>query len=223
MSFKANDSLTEQIAQFLGNQIITGRMLPAERIQELRIAAELNVSRGSVREALLILQRRHLVDIYPRRGAIVSSMAAHDVRDFFELWFVLLDQAVSQLASNWKNDDLAHFFELMTALGECRRDNNLEGFYRHGVSFLATLYRHAGNRYLEQTLHDLLPLSQRCLFAILRAGKSQIEQTHDFLDGLLQAIIARDHPRLRHMVADFGQLYSQLAQTSADVLGGCSD
>ena len=75
MSFKPNDSLTEQIARFLGKQIIGGDMQPGERIQELRIAAELNVSRGSVREALLILQRRHLVDIYPRRGAIVASIA----------------------------------------------------------------------------------------------------------------------------------------------------
>lgn len=223
MSFKANDSLTEQIAQFLGNQIITGSMLPGERIQELRIAAELNVSRGSVREALLILQRRHLVEIYPRRGAIVSSITANDVRDFFELWFVLLDQAVSHLARNWKNDDLAHFFELMTALGECRRSHNLESFYQHGVSFLGALYQHSGNRYLEQTLQDLLPLSQRCLFAILRAGNSQIEQTHDFLNGLLQAIIARDQTRLHEMIATFGHTYSQLAQASADALCGEAD
>lgn len=220
MSFKANDSLTEQIAQFLGNQIITGNMLPGERIQELRIAAELNVSRGSVREALLILQRRHLVEIYPRRGAIVSSITAADVRDFFELWFVLLEQAVSHLAQNWQNDDLAHFFELMTALGECNRNHDLDGFYRHGVGFLSALYQHAGNRYLEQTLQDLLPLSQRCLFAILRAGNGRIEQTHDFLDGLLQAIIARDQPRLASMVSTFGRAYSELAQSSAYALGG---
>lgn len=219
MSFKPNDSLTEQIARFLGKQIIGGDMQPGERIQELRIAAELNVSRGSVREALLILQRRHLVDIYPRRGAIVASMTADDVRDFFELWFVLLEQAVSHLAHNWQNDDLADFFELMTALGECNRNDDLDGFYRHGVSFLGALYQHAGNRYLAQTLHDLLPLSQRCLFAILRAGKSRIEQTHDFLDALLQAIIARDQPRLCQMIRQFGQDYSQLAQASAMALG----
>ena len=220
MSFKANDSLTEQIAAFLGNQIITGHMLPGERIQELRIAAELNVSRGSVREALLILQRRHLVEIYPRRGAIVSSITSNDVRDFFELWFVLLEQAVTHLAAHWQNDDLAAFFELMTQLGECQRKQQLDGFYLHGVQFLSTLYRHAGNRYLEQTLQDLLPLSQRCLFAILRAGQSRIDQTYDFLDGLLQAMIARDQPRLQHMVRDFGQSYSQLAQASAEALAG---
>ena len=53
MTFKANDSLTEQIARFLGKRIILGEMTAGERIQELRIAAELDVSRGSVREACM--------------------------------------------------------------------------------------------------------------------------------------------------------------------------
>ncbi|NHR03984.1 GntR family transcriptional regulator [Chromobacterium haemolyticum] len=220
MTFKANDSLTEQIAQYLGKQIIQGTMQAGERIQELRIASELEVSRGSVREALLILQRRHLVEIFPRRGAVVSSITGQDVRHFFELWFLLLDQAVCNLATSWQNDDLAHFFEVTTQLAECNRKDDLQGFYEHGVDFLDTLYLYAGNRYLEHTLKDLLPLTQRCLFAILRAGKSQMDQTQLFLENLLKTIIARDTAKLRQMVAEFGQQYSQLAQSAAESLSG---
>ncbi|SCK06136.1 GntR family transcriptional regulator [Vogesella sp. LIG4] len=215
MSFKANDSLTEQIAQYLGHKIVSGDMQPGERIQELRITAELDVSRGSVREALLILQRRHLVDIYPRRGAIVSSISPDDVREVFELWFLLLEQAVVNLAASWQNDDLASFIELMTELGECQRRSDGEKFYTSGVAFLERLYQHCGNRYLKQTLFDLLPQSQRCLFAILRAGKSQIDRTHAFLDRLLKAIVARDEPQLRQLVREFGSQYSLTAQDAA--------
>ena len=53
MTFVPSESLTEQIAQYLGNQIVTGELKAGDRIQELRVADELNVSRGSVREALL--------------------------------------------------------------------------------------------------------------------------------------------------------------------------
>ncbi|MDZ4296734.1 MAG: GntR family transcriptional regulator, partial [Moraxellaceae bacterium] len=66
MSFRATESLALQIAQHVGEQIVSGDLVEGERIQEMRIAAELQVSRGSVREALLILQRRHLVEIFPR-------------------------------------------------------------------------------------------------------------------------------------------------------------
>ncbi len=222
MTFKANDSLTEQIAQYLERRIILGEMTPDERIQELRIAAELEVSRGSVREALLILQRRHLVEIYPRRGAVVASISAQDVRDFFELWLVLLDKVVSNLAQSWKNDDLAQFFEQMTLLGESQRNDDLEAFYEQGMTFLHTLYQYSGNYYLTQMLVDLLPLTRRCLFAILRAGRSQIDRTQLFLEDLLKAIISRDVAAARQMIQQFGQGYSQLAQASADALTGRS-
>ena len=47
MTFKAAESLAEQIARHVGRQIVTGDLVEGERIQELRIASELNVSRGS--------------------------------------------------------------------------------------------------------------------------------------------------------------------------------
>jgi DNA-binding GntR family transcriptional regulator len=218
LSFKANDSLTEQIAQYLGNKIVTGELAAGARVQELRIAAELDVSRGSVREALLILQRRHLVDIYPRRGAIVSGISPDDVRELFALWFLLLEQVAIRLSQHWQNDDLAGFFEIMTELGEHHRKGDTEAFYHTGVSFLSLLYQHAGNRYTQQTLFDLLPQAQRSLYAILRAGKGQLDRTHGFLDDLLKAIIARDEAAIRQMVPEFGAAYSQLAQASAEAL-----
>lgn len=220
MAFKANDSLTEQIAQYLEQRIILGEMKPSERIQELRVAAELEVSRGSVREALLILQRRHLVEIYPRRGAVVASITPQDVRDFFDLWLMLLNRVVSNLAQSWKNDDLANFFELMTQMGQCQRNGDLQGFYQHGMLFLQTLYGYANNRYLTDALNDLFPLTQRCLYAIMRAGQTQISDTHQFLESLLKTIIERDQEQLQHMVTEFGRNYSQLAQASAEALQG---
>ena len=79
------DSLSEQIARHISEQIIRGELVEGERIQELRIASELDVSRGSVREALLILERTQLIEIFPRRGAIVSEMSALQVRSLFDM------------------------------------------------------------------------------------------------------------------------------------------
>ena len=104
MSFEPAVSLTEQIADHIGTQIITGRLKPAARIQELKVAAELGVSRGSVREALLILQRRHLIEIIPRRGAIVSRLEAHESTNFCELFTDLQVSFFSKLAGVRKLD-----------------------------------------------------------------------------------------------------------------------
>lgn len=57
MPLEQAHSLSEQIAKHISEQIIRGELVEGERIQELRIASELDVSRGSVREALLLLER----------------------------------------------------------------------------------------------------------------------------------------------------------------------
>jgi DNA-binding GntR family transcriptional regulator len=220
MTFKANDSLTEQIAQYLGKQIIEGIVPPGERIQELRIASELEVSRGSVREALLILQRRHLVEIYPRRGAVVASISRSDMRDFFELWFSLLERVFVEAAEQ-KKADIGQLFDARLAeLEFCLQQNDIQAFYESGVTLLRQLFERTRNRYLQQMLADLLPLSQRCLYVILRAGQGRMERTLELLHKLAASVKTGDLARVKLTVAEFGQTYSELAQLSATVLEG---
>ena len=106
MGFKPAVSLTEQIADHLSSEIIRGRLAPTERIQEIKIAKDLGVSRGSVREALLILEGRHLIDIVPRRGAMVSALDADGVEGLLELaadLVTLLFQRVAQRTADAEN------------------------------------------------------------------------------------------------------------------------
>jgi len=72
-------STVERIARNLADRIIFGQLQPSERIQELKIAGELKVSRGSVREALLVLEGRHMVSILPRRGALVRPLNNNEI------------------------------------------------------------------------------------------------------------------------------------------------
>ena len=51
---QSSEGLSEQIAKHIAEQIILGELVEGERIQEVRIATELDVSRGSVREALIL-------------------------------------------------------------------------------------------------------------------------------------------------------------------------
>jgi DNA-binding GntR family transcriptional regulator len=220
MAFKANDSLTEQIAQYLGNKIIEGDMAPGERIQELRVASELEVSRGSVREALLILQRRHLVEIFPRRGAVVASISQGDVRDFFELWFGLVEPVFVEAAELARPEQLALFDQALAELERRRRQDDIQQFYETGVGLLRQLFENTGNRYRQQMLADLMPLAQRCLFVILRAGQGQMERTFDLLTKLAASVKSGDAARVRASVAEFARTYSELAQASAAVLQG---
>ena len=219
-AFTTRDSLTGQIARHLEQRIILGDMKPGERIQELRIAAELQVSRGSVREALLILQRRHLVEIFPRRGAVVASISPQDVKAFFALWLLLLDQLVKHLARTWQDSDLDHLHTLLSQMDHSQQAGDLALFYQQGMDFLQCLYQTTDNRYLADALLDWFPLTQRCLYAILRAGQSHIHHTWRFLQELMKTITERDLERQHHMLFEFGDSVSQLAQASVHALQG---
>lgn len=69
----------------LRDAIVKGRLKPGERIKEIPIAAELSISRGPIRDALRLLERDGLVEIYPNRGAVVPEISALDVLEVYAL------------------------------------------------------------------------------------------------------------------------------------------
>ena len=81
-----SQSTTERVAAQLGREIVQGLRPGGARLQEMALAKQLGVSRGSVREALLVLQRQHLVDIQPRRGARVREFRKGEIAEFSEIY-----------------------------------------------------------------------------------------------------------------------------------------
>jgi DNA-binding GntR family transcriptional regulator len=83
-------TVAEQIAERLAADILEDRLAIGERLGEESIAARFNVSRGPVRAALRILERRGLAKSYPRRGVFVAKLAPETFRDAIEIRFWLL-------------------------------------------------------------------------------------------------------------------------------------
>ncbi len=70
------DEIVEELQKRISQGVyVAGRRLPSER----EIAEELNVSRVTVRTALLRLQAENSIDIVPRGGAFVRSISAKAV------------------------------------------------------------------------------------------------------------------------------------------------
>lgn len=78
-------SLPEQIATRLSERIVSGTYVPGQRIMEQAVAAEFEVSRGPVREALRLLEKDGLVIILPRRGAQVTNPTIAEVNEIFDI------------------------------------------------------------------------------------------------------------------------------------------
>jgi DNA-binding GntR family transcriptional regulator len=90
--------LREKIHARLRERIIAGSFPPCSRLQDVRVAAELGVSRTPVREALLRLVKEGLVESDPNRGFFVAPLSRTEVLEIYPIIWTLECMAVEASA-----------------------------------------------------------------------------------------------------------------------------
>jgi len=78
-------SISDSITIFLRGAILSGRMKPGQKINEMEIAGKLNVSRSPLREALRTVAQEELVTILPYKGAMVAEISLRELKEIFEV------------------------------------------------------------------------------------------------------------------------------------------
>ena len=203
MPLEQAQSLSEQIAKHISEQIIRGELVEGERIQELRIAAELDVSRGSVREALLLLERTQLIEIFPRRGAIVSEMSALQVRALFEMTSLLLGQVVLRMAEHYRPYEAERIQILLGKLAYEVSQGHTEQYYDLIFQGLAQQHDMVGNPYLMRVYGELLPSIRRSYFLALNISKRELQESFDLFKLMTDAVLIRKGPQAAIFMEDF--------------------
>jgi DNA-binding GntR family transcriptional regulator len=129
------EPLVGQIATFVQDEIMLGRYKPGERVREQEIADQLEVSRGPVREALRVLEKRGLVEIVPWRGARVVSLSAHELNEVFQVrgaLFTMMAKLAAVYATDEEIDRLEQAVEELDAMAH--RNVTMADFLRKRYS-----------------------------------------------------------------------------------------
>lgn len=92
----ARATLAESVADVLRHAIYHGAYLSGERLVELTLAQEMNVSQNTVRDALRLLQHDGLVEKRARLGTYVRSYTTEEAEELYALWLSL-----ESLALQW--------------------------------------------------------------------------------------------------------------------------
>lgn len=149
-------SLPEQIAEAIGNAIITGDLEPGQRIQEQGIAGKFEVSRGPVREALRILERDGMVQILPRRGAQVTYLSIDEVNDIFAIRASLVRLAVRLIAEKPDTGLIAELKQRAEMMGELARSGSDPNQYvKESYYFNLAMAAGCGNKRLMDMIYSL--------------------------------------------------------------------
>jgi GntR family transcriptional regulator, rspAB operon transcriptional repressor len=206
MTFKAPDSLAEQIAHHLAERIIRGELKPGERIQEQKVTQALSVSRGSVREALLILERRHLIVILPRRGAQVTELNAHNVESLCALMSELYILLANAVANRWETHaDLAPFLQVQQRLTASYERQDVKTFVEESFNVMRAAYPFANNPYLQETVENLQPSMSRNYYLALDQRKAEMSEYLTLFAQLLDAVVARDQTQIRSVLGSYAE------------------
>jgi DNA-binding GntR family transcriptional regulator len=95
------------VAAEIRSRITTGRMALGARISDKKLAAELDVSRTPVREALVQLQSEGLVVMRPQSGTFVFDLTIEAVRDICATRAILEAGAIRLAAESGSSDSIA--------------------------------------------------------------------------------------------------------------------
>lgn len=155
---------TAQVHEAIKQRILEGRYRPHEFIREAAVAAELDVSRTPVREALRELVSEGWLEAMPHQGARVCAWTEEDAQEVFELRLVLEPMAVRTACRQIDAETLAGLHSLadrMEALTSCREMSALAHSELASLNhqFHRVLIQAGGNQRLAQILEGVVRTS----------------------------------------------------------------
>jgi DNA-binding GntR family transcriptional regulator len=175
-------------------QILSGLVRPGERILEADIAAQAQISRTPVREALRRLHAEGLVNIIANKGARVAALDAADRSEIFALRSLIEPYAAGEAARLASPDEIA---DMRVASTEMQRivDQRSEGWSRRltrlNREFHRMIMAAAGNRRLSAIAQNLMePGLMHATFEQYSADELRRSMQHH--DELVTAIESRN-------------------------------
>ena len=179
--------------------ILSGVLAAGSRIDQNRLADDLNVSLVPVREALKKLEGEGFVQIVPRRGAFVSETSLDDMTDLYFTRSLLEGQAAYHAADRLTAADLAQLDGLMVQMGDALDKHDFARFMDCNRRFHFIIYDAAGSRYLANMIRSLWELAERYRYRymFLKDQGPVIQGEHQ---QILDACHAQDKKALRDAI-----------------------
>jgi len=226
--------VTEGAIDKIRERIVSGAWGPGDRLpKESELAAELGLSRNSLREAVRALSQLRVLEVRQGDGTYVSSLEPDLLLEStgfishlllgeteLELYEVrrILEAAAASLAAG--RIDSAERSELTASLDRMRDARNVEELVEADVAFHAVIARAAGNAVLTSLLASLATRTMRARLWHGRQAAGALDETRDEHRRIFEAIMAGDPELARaaataHIASSERWLKAQLTAASA--------
>lgn len=184
------NSLNEQAYYIIRDQIIRLQLGPGRLLNERELGERLAIGRTPIRDALRRLADEGFVEIYPRQGALVTSIQIGDLVSIGEVRTDLEGSGARLAAQRASDREREQLHDLALNIGRFDTDDPTQ-VMRADQTVHSAIYACTRNVYLQRTLEDYWLHSVRFWYLQLDKMPQLKHSIEDHL-AILAAVIARD-------------------------------
>lgn len=155
MSEVDRQTLRHRVRARIEKAILTGELTQGQRLHESKLAGEMGVSRGLVREAMRELGRCGFVETIPYRGSFVREWTAERAMELYTLRSKLEEFATELAVQRITEEQTEELAELVDAMRREARMGNAEQIAELDVLFHKRLVEFSGHQLLIETLESI--------------------------------------------------------------------
>jgi DNA-binding GntR family transcriptional regulator len=180
-------STTVQAAQALREAILSGRLLPGTSLREAAVAAELGVSRSTLREAARTLESEGLVRYQMNRGIVVAAITGPDAADIYAGRAAVELAAVDAITEHRDPAVYANLADLVERIERAFGCGDTAAVVDGDRLFHATLVAATGSPRLRR-FYGQLQQEQRLALALAERSREELGRAADDHRELLEAL-----------------------------------
>lgn len=169
-------TLTDFAADELRRRIVLGSLPPGTRLRVEELSTELGISRVPLREAFRELLAEGLLEMYPRRGAVVSEIRRQDVDDAYRMLELMEVMAAERAATTTPKETAAAMERAYARMRELEHGEDPEGMLLAHREFHTALFTRLGPGALQRHVRILWHSCERYINASMRGERTQEAQ-----------------------------------------------
>ena len=102
-----HSTLSKKAEKYIIDNILKGKYKPGDRIVEMKIANDLNMSQAPIREAICNLKSTGFIKNEPYKGSKIKKFNSEDIRQIYSVRLIMEKYAIKEAIKNIKREELA--------------------------------------------------------------------------------------------------------------------
>ncbi len=194
--------LQESAYNYIRDKVLAGQLQPNVLYSETRMAAELNISRTPMKDALVRLSQEKLIDILPSKGFRLHQMSGEDILQTYQARTAVEGFCAMQLARNRRTpagaDAIRRMEGILSAMDqflqrESGGEDQMAALLEYDLQFHQALVDFSGNDELRQLFNSY---HYRLYFFALEAFQTEgrLQMAREEHQAILKAILDQGDP-----------------------------